>query len=325
MKSWGMRSVAGLALAVLGLAGVGVSSSASSIDEARLATLPLPVEVADHDFRNLRDSGDPGLQQRLRRAVRAKAAWRKLADRERLGVALVDISDIANPRFASVNGDTMMYAASLPKVAILVAAYQAIEDGTLADTPEVRADLGAMIRVSSNEAATRSIDRVGFDGIERVLTDPRYAFYDLQHGGGLWVGKRYAKTGPRIGDPLRNISHAATANQVARLYYMLATGRVINPERSRQILADLVDPGLHHKFVSVLERRAPDARLFRKSGTWRVWHSDSVMVWGSEWRHYILVGMVESADGERIMRDLVPVVEDVLRPPVRLAGMAGGK
>ena len=47
-------------------------------------------------------------------------------------------------------------------------------------------------------------------------------------------------------------------------------------------------------------------------------HSDSVLVWGPEWRRYILVAMVESDGGERILRDLVPVVEDVLqRRPAR--------
>ena len=76
----------------------------------------------------------------------------------------------------------------------------------------------------------------------------------------------------------------------------------------------LVDPGINHKFVSAVSQRAPRARLFRKSGTWRDWHADSILVWGPDWRRYILVSLVQSSNGERIMRNLVPVVEELLRP-----------
>jgi beta-lactamase class A len=79
------------------------------------------------------------------------------------------------------------------------------------------------------------------------------------------------------------------------------------------MLEDLSNPGIHHKFVAVLEQRAPSAKLFRKSGTWREWHADSVLVEGQEWRHYILVGLVQSSSGEAILREIVPVAEDALR------------
>ena len=93
---------------------------------------------------------------------------------------------------------------------------------------------------------------------------------------------------------------------------LLTTGRLINPQRSDQILEDLVDPSLHHKFVAEVEKRAPHAKIHRKSGTWRNWHSDSVLVRGPNWRNYILVALVESADGEQILRELVPTIEDML-------------
>ena len=95
---------------------------------------------------------------------------------------------------------------------------------------------------------------------------------------------------------------------------------MISPERSRQILDHLADPGLHHKFVAAVEQRAPRARLFRKSGTWKVWHSDSILVWGQRWRRYILVAMVESEQGNRVIEQLVPVVEEALRPGGAAAG-----
>ena len=63
------------------------------------------------------------------------------------------------------------------------------------------------------------------------------------------------------------------------------------------------DPALHHKFVNTLDRMAPNAKLFRKSGSWRDFHSDSVLVWGKNPnRRYILVALTQDAEGEKIMR-----------------------
>ncbi len=259
----------------------------------------------------LYQSVDPGLQAALQASIDANPEWRSLARNKKLAVALVDLGS-GTPRFARVNGNQMMYSASLPKIAILLAAYASFEDGSLQETDDVKRDLGAMIRRSDNHAATRVIDRIGLDKIAMVLTDPRYELYDETRGGGLWVGKRYAKQGSRKGDPMHGISHGATATQVARFYYLLSSGRMISPLRSEQMLADLVDPALNHKFVGALRTRAPRARLYRKSGTWRTWHSDSILVRGPEWRNYILVAMVESERGDAIIGSLVPAVESTL-------------
>jgi len=263
------------------------------------------------DWKPLYDLVDAELQADLEGVLNANSQWQRLIQRRRLAVAVVDLGT-DEPRFARVNGNQMMYAASLPKIAILLTAYVSFEDGSLAETPEIHRDLADMIRVSSNAAATRVLDAVGMPKIEAVMRDPEFGFYDEARGGGLWVGKRYASEGVRRGDPMFNISHGATVTQVARFYYLLANGRLINAQRSAQMLGDLVDPGLHHKFVAEIEARAPRARIFRKSGTWRNWHSDSVLVRGTDWRNYILVALVESPEGEHILRELVPTVEQLL-------------
>lgn len=270
-------------------------------------------ELLDHEWRPLYERVDPELQSLLEERLARNAEWQRLIQRRKLAVGVVDLSSEV-PRFARVNGNQMMYAASLPKIAILLTAYASFEDGSLAETPEVHQDLQSMIRVSNNAAATRMLDAVGMDKIEHVMRDPQFGFYDEKRGGGLWVGKRYASAGVRHGDPLFNVSHGATVTQVARFYYLLANRRLINAQRSEQMLGDLVDPGIHHKFVAEIERRAPRARIFRKSGTWHQWHSDSVLVQGPTWRNYILVALVESENGEEILRGLVPAAEEILQP-----------
>ena len=276
-----------------------------------LATGLLAQGATEDNWQPLYDRVDRGLQQQLEQRLNANPEWRRLVERRKLAVGVVDLS-ASPPRFARVNGNQMMYAASLPKIAILLTAYASFEDGSLAETAAIHQDLQDMIRVSNNAAATRTLDAVGMDKIEQVMRDPRFGFYDEKRGGGLWVGKRYAASGIRHGDPLFNVSHGATVTQVARFYYLLANGRLINEQRSQQMLADLSDPGIHHKFVAEIEKRAPRAKIFRKSGTWHQYHSDSVLVQGTDWRDYILVALVESEDGEAILRGLVPVAEDIL-------------
>ena len=58
--------------------------------------------------------------------------------------------------------------------------------------------------------------------------------------------------------------------------------------------------------------------LFRKSGSWRNFHSDSILVWGKDSkRRYILVALIEDADGEQIIRNLVKPVEKVIKKSTR--------
>ena len=273
-----------------------------------------PAANSADDWQPLYDHVDLELQSSLEKRLRQNPEWARLIARKKMAIGLVDLSG-DHPRFARINGNHMMYAASLPKIAILVAAYVAIEDGSLAETEDLRKDMGDMIRVSSNPAATRVLDAVGMKKLQAVMKDPKYGFYDEERGGGLWVGKRYAAAGPRVGDPLYNISHGATATQVCRVFYLLASGRLINPERSAMMLEDLSDPRLHHKFVSQIEERAPNAKMYRKSGTWKQWHADAIMVQGSRWRDYILVGLVESSNGEKILRQVLPAVEELIVPP----------
>jgi beta-lactamase class A len=273
----------------------------------------LPFHIPEDSIAPLRTLIDTDLQDKLIVSLKKNKIWTKLLSKKKMAVGLVDISNPYQIKFAQINGDEMMYAASLPKLAVLLTAAQAMEDSTLEENEATLNDMHEMISQSDNSAATRLIDRLSFEKIEAVLTDPRYELYDPEHGGGLWVGKRYAKKGKRYPDPLMGLSHGATVTQVCRFYYLLAMGKLVSPHRSMQMLNILADPELHHKFVNSLDHLAPEAKLYRKSGTWRKWHSDSVLVWGPIWRRYILAALIEDQNGEKILRDLVPTIEDVLR------------
>lgn len=272
----------------------------------------LPINLPDNEIKPLRQYVDRDFENTLMRRLNANQKWKRLISQKQMSVGLVDLRDIDNIKFARVNGNEMMYAASLPKIGVLLAAIDAFENGELEETPDVLADLDIMISKSNNEATTRVMDLLGFEKIESVLKDPKYAFYDEQNGGGLWVGKRYASTGERHGEPLKNISHAATVSQVCRFYYLMALGRLVTFERSKQMLDIMDEPGLHHKFVNSLDEIAPQAQVYRKSGSWKTYHSDSVLVWGPD-RKYILVALLNDADGEQILRKLLMTVEEIMK------------
>jgi beta-lactamase class A len=318
------RTWANISLLVLFLfIGVAVVVAMSSRRNTALrsnASLPvvntevLPLQMPDSLIRPLRELVNSGLQASLDGIIASNKKWSDLAKNQKLCVGLVDLRDPFAVKFARVNGNHEIYAASLPKIAVLLTAMDAIDKGEITETAEVKNDMRLMIAKSNNDAATRMIDRVGFDKIAAVMEDPKYEFYDEEYGGGLWVGKRYAHAGTRVGDPLHNLSHAATATQVCRYYYLLAFGKLVNYERSKQMLGYLGDPELHHKFVNTLDRVAPKAQVFRKSGSWQTYHSDSALVWGSAWRKYILVALTDDPDGERIMRELIMEVDKKLKP-----------
>jgi beta-lactamase class A len=288
-----------------------INSACAQVEKDTLITnydqLPLPID----EIKPLRSLIDTTLQDKLLAQLNKNTKWKRLISQKKMAVGLVDLRDPLNVKYARVNGNVMMYAASLPKIGILLAAEDALEKGELEDTEEVESDLRLMISKSDNGAATRMIDRLGYDKIEQVLTDPKYDLYDEDYGGGIWVGKRYAKTGARHPEPMKGLSHAATVSQVCRYYYLLAYGHLVSFNRSKIMLNMMVNPELHHKFVNSIVKVAPKAKIFRKSGTWQNWHTDSALVWGPE-RRYILVALIEDADGEKICRDLVYDVEKVL-------------
>jgi beta-lactamase class A len=265
------------------------------------------------DLAPLREHIDPGLQRQLEQAL-DRIDLKEAVRSGQVSVALVDITRLAQPRVAAVNGDQMMYAASLPKIAVLLGAFEKIAQGKLAYDAETEKTLERMIRESSNQAATEMMQRVGKEYIAHVLLSPRYRLYDPAHNGGLWVGKDYAKTGVWRRDPLHNLSHGATAMQVARFYYLLQTGNLVTPEYSREMKRILAEPAIEHKFVRALHRVNPDAELFRKSGTWGTFHSDSVLV-ERDGHAYIAVALANGAQGEAWLGDIIVALDRLMFPP----------
>jgi beta-lactamase class A len=259
---------------------------------------------------DLTETCDPRLQKALYQSL-VSLNLDKAVNRKELSIVLVDITDPAFPRMAYVNPNEMMYAASLPKIAILLGAFERISDGEMTLDAATRAKLVQMIRNSSNHAATEILNRVGKAYLAALLQSPRYRLYDPERNGGLWVGKEYSKSVTWKRDPLHNLSHGATALQVARFYYLLQTGRLVSPELSRQMKTILGNPAIEHKFVKGLKSVHPESRIYRKSGTWRQYHSDSAII-EHDGRRYIAVALAKSPRGGKWLTDLIVAMDNLV-------------
>jgi beta-lactamase class A len=250
----------------------------------------------------------------LQRAV--EAIDRRLRVRHGIGEGLTaaGLLDLHTLRLALVRPDAIDYAASVPKIGILLAWFQERAAAGQVDAT-TRHELGLMIKESSNEMAAKHSKLLGLKRIQAVLES--YGLYDAAHGGGLWVGKHYGKADERYVDPVGGHSHAATVRQVMRYYLLLEQGKLVSPAASQTMREIFASPGIPHrpdKFVLGLQGRGLEIR--RKSGWWETWYHDSAVVTGGG-RHYLVVAMTHHAKGEAYLVDFAGAVDDLL------AGEAG--
>lgn len=275
-----------------------------------LLTLVSSSLFASPSFPDLTNSIDKTLQYNLNNSLKKLGLSKPVANKK-LALSLVDITDPEKPKVAAVNGTNMMYAASLPKIAILLGAFERIENGTLKLDKKNRELMTRMIRNSSNTAATAMLNKVGKKYLAKLLQSPRYKLYDKSKNGGLWVGKEYGRGAAFQRDPLHNISHGATAMQVARYYYLLETNRLVSAKLTKDMKEILSKPAINHKFVKGLKRVHPKSEIFRKSGSWHQFHADSAIV-ERDGRRYIAVALAENPKGGQWLSKIIVEMDKLI-------------
>ena len=235
---------------------------------------------------------DPVLQAKLEEIdAHLRAKYAIMAEQTSVGVL-----DLSSLRFAAVRPDREDYAASVPKIGILLGYFQLHPQAVTNLDAQTRHELGDMIKQSSNEMAAKYSHQLGLKPIQAVIDS--YHLYDASHGGGLWVGKHYGKDGERYGDPVGNNSHAATVRQLLRYYLLLEQGKLVSPAASKTMREIFASPDIPHrddKFVKGLAGR--DVQVLRKAGWWEDWFLDSAIITGGG-RHYIAVAMTHHPKGE---------------------------
>ena len=269
------------------------------------------VARADGSYPDLRERHDDDLQELLEETLRERmqpAFWKALREK-RAGIVVADVTDVSEPEVAGFNPDRMLYAASLPKIAIFLGVLVEIERGNMKNDEATRSEATRMIRLSSNPAASNLLRRVGFENLAEILQSDRYRLYDPRHGGGLWVGRAYDKSPVWKRDPIHGISHGATAMQVARYYYMAITGQLASWKYRPMMREVFGDSPIQHKIVKGLRER-PDAVVGkRKSGTWRHFHADSGIIERRDHR-YIVAILLHDPDADEDIPKLIVAIDD---------------
>ena len=171
-----------------------------------------------------------------------------------------------------------------------------IDEGRLQLDEALEQDLHKLARYSCNECTNRVIEQVGEQALVALTRSPRFRFYDERRGGGLWLGKEYGPAPAWQRDPLHGLSHGATTFQAARFYCGLQRGTLVSEQQNALMLDALARPGITHKFVLGLEP-VDGLEIFRKSGTWRAFHSDSALVRTPQGGVYVIVGLTDNDQG----------------------------
>ena len=232
-----------------------------------------------------------------------------LIGERRLSVSLLDLSGPDEERYASVNDRQIMYAASLPKLGILLSAFQAMQDGLLGHTAAVDASITRMIRQSSNTDASRIIQLLGYNFIASTLSSARYRLYDPDAGGGMWVGKSYGPSGLRSHvefwrpEPISGEWHATNSLQVARFFWLLSRGDLVG-NRSCDSMRRILGRSEGPEYFAPRLREEGVRFIYRKSGVFGDIFCDAALVEHQD-KRYVAVAMVNHAGGPAILTKLI--------------------
>ncbi len=83
----------------------------------------------------------------------------------------VGVLDLRRPRVAMIHPDRIEYAASVPKIGILLAYFALHPEAAASLDAETEHELGLMVKASSNEMAAKHSRSMGLREILQVLND----------------------------------------------------------------------------------------------------------------------------------------------------------
>jgi beta-lactamase class A len=212
---------------------------------------------------------------------------------DQLAVTVIDLRG-ATPMTASYRGDARFYPASVIKLFFLAATHRWLEDGRLADTPELRRGMHDMIVDSSNDATNYLVDALTGTTGGPELSDAELTAWSEQRGAvtryfeslsyrNVNAKRKTWGDGPFGREKQDMTAHPPARNYLstddtARLLQEIATGRCITPARSGEMLALLARDPFTPKPADPDDQATafsgpalpPGAKLWSKAG-WVSW------------------------------------------------------
>ena len=173
------------------------------------------------------------------------------------------------PAGFAYRGDVPFYPCSVVKVFHLAAAHARLEEGALTRHLELDRAMRDMVRWSSNAATNYIIDLVTGTTGDTLLDEPEMAAWAERR---QWVNRYFRGLGwpeaeainlcQKLMDDDRygrektfvqmggNNHNCLTTDAAARLFYAIATGRMVTADRSRKMMARLARPLDDRDFVA---------------------------------------------------------------------------
>ena len=263
----------------------------------------------------------PRLQAVVERAVaEARQQFPKLQANQ-LAVTLVDLREAAVPARGSYRGAEQIYPASVIKLFYLAAAHRWMEDGKLADSPELRRAMSDMIVHSYNEATHYVLDVLTGTTSGPELPEAEIKAWFEQRNAvnryftalgytGVNANKKPWCEGPygretqaiKLFEPKRN---ALTTDATARLMTEIVTRRCVSAPRCDEMLALLQrdpfsqakDADNQSKFTG--SALPAGAKLWSKAGWTSQTRHDCAYVELADGRKFVLVTFTEGHASER--------------------------
>ncbi|MDQ3908254.1 MAG: class A beta-lactamase-related serine hydrolase [Acidobacteriota bacterium] len=268
----------------------------------------------------------------------AQEALTKFADkkltRDQLAITLIDLRDPDHTTSGSFRGGERIYPASVVKLFYLVYAHRLMEDGKIADTPELRRALSDMIVFSYNDATGYVLDVVTDTSSGRELAPAEMKAWQYKRDA---VNRYFASLGyANINTNQKTFCEDAygrehfsrgpngenrnklTTDAVARLLAEIATGRAVTPERSKQMMellkrdyaGESKDPDDQaHGFTGIALKDYAGARLWSKAGWTSTTRHDAAYVELPDGARFVLVTFTENQSNER---EIIPTVARVV-------------
>jgi beta-lactamase class A len=284
--------------------------------------------LAQTQSRTLQSLVDEAARQTLE-----KFAVKKLEDKQ-LSITLINLRDPARPVAASFRGNERVYPASVVKLFYLAAAHRWLEDGKIADTPELRRALRDMIVDSSNEATQYVVDVITHTTSGYELPPKEMAEWQAQRNA---VNRYYAALGyTNINVNQKTFCEDAygreqvsrgpngenrnklTTDATARLLAEIVTGKAVTPARSAAMMAllkreytgasqDADDQG--HGFTGLALAGRADVRLWSKAGWTSTTRHDAAYLELPDGSKFVLVTFTTDHANER---EIIPAVARIV-------------
>ena len=286
------------------------------------------------NYQPLAMKSSPALQTLLEKAVSetvSEFAAKKVTAND-VAATLIDLRDAKNIQTASVRGDQKIYPASVVKLFYLAAAHQWLENGVIKQlTPELSRGLKDMIVDSSNDATNYIVDVLTDTSSGGEISPKELEIYGERRNA---VNRYYKSLGYsninvnqktycedaygrekqfRFDGTNRNM---LTTDATARLLTEIVSGKIVSPERSRQMLdllkrdfsgtsTDADDQAHGFTAIALNKLNLKDAKLWSKAGWTSKTRHDAAYIEMPDGRKFVLVVFTENFANER---EIIPTI-----------------